>query len=67
MAKTFKSFVEYLKENASSSHFATPSLVPAVVESVTMAPAVIATPSHVPEELKEMKDILLTLDNILEV
>lgn len=70
MAKTFKSFVEYLKESSLSNHHATLSAVSsatlqatmgsATIAPVAMASAAKATPSHVQEELKEMKSMLLT-------
>lgn len=70
-AKTFKSFVEYLKESSSNNHHATLSAAPSVrlqattgsaaITPVAMASAAMATPSNVQEELKEMKSMLLTL------
>lgn len=52
MAKTFKSFVEYLKGTAS----VTAASAPPPRTTVTMAPT-----TNVTEELKVMKDMLLTV------
>ena len=51
MAKTFKSFAEYLKESSSNSHLATP----------LVALTAVASPSHIEEELKGMNDIFFIL------
>ena len=73
MAKTFKFFVEYLKESFSNNYHSTSSAVPsailqatlglAAIAPVAMTSVAMAISSHVQEELKKMKSMLLTLVN----